>query len=234
MLRTLMLIYLVALLLIPLKLQFVGGNGRRLTAFALESEGYTGTVHRSATARGKFMLHIAPLQEEIDLTPLPVDAPEFSFMPKAACTQSKMVMPLQMLVLHVQGGCEGTSRMTLSNSEVRLICHILRCRFSLCQEISWPAACQQNAFIHQLPQLLAEQRICYLWKCSFHASYRWMLPPGLQTNFFQNCPWTYLKNGLNHPVVNVNYLFSLKYLSSLCVIGLRWKETSWWGNKVLS
>lgn len=89
MLSTLMLIYLVALLLIPLKLQFVGGNGRRrLTAVALESEGYTGTVLRSATAGGKFMLYIAPLP-------------------------------------HVQGGCEGTSRMTLSNSEVRLICHIL-------------------------------------------------------------------------------------------------------------
>ncbi|KAJ8364818.1 hypothetical protein SKAU_G00136490 [Synaphobranchus kaupii] len=95
-----------------------GGHGRRrMIAVALESEGYTGSVLRSASPGGKFMLYIAPLQEEIDLSPLPVDAPEFSLMPKATCTQCKMVMPLQMLALHVQGGCEGTSRTTLSDSE---------------------------------------------------------------------------------------------------------------------
>lgn len=71
------------------------------------------------------MLYIAPLQEKIDLTPLPVDAPEFSLMPKATCTQCKMVMPLQMLALHVQGDCEGTSWTALCDSEVRrLSCHI--------------------------------------------------------------------------------------------------------------
>ncbi|KAM4570208.1 uncharacterized protein PAE49_009412 [Odontesthes bonariensis] len=95
-----------------------GGHGRRrMTAVALESEGYTGSVLRSASAGGKFMLYIAPLQEKIDLTPLPVDAPEFSLMPKATCTQCKMVMPLQMLALHVQGDCEGTSSTALCDSE---------------------------------------------------------------------------------------------------------------------
>lgn len=130
-------IYLVALLLIPLKLPFVGGNGRRrLTAVAWESEGYTGPVLRSATAGGKFMLYIAPLRKETDMTPQPVDAPEFRAMPKAACTQCKMAMPLHMLGLHVQGSCEGTSQMTLCDSEVKLICHILWCGFSLCHELT--------------------------------------------------------------------------------------------------
>jgi len=96
-----------------------------MTAVALESEGYTGSVLRSASAGGKFMLYIAPLQEKIDMTPLPMDAPEFSLMPKATCTQCKMVMPLQMLALHVQGDCEGTSQTTLCDSEVRCLpCHI--------------------------------------------------------------------------------------------------------------
>ncbi|XP_035985284.1 uncharacterized protein LOC105919651 isoform X3 [Fundulus heteroclitus] len=95
-----------------------GGHGRRrMTAVALESEGYTGSVLRSASSGGKFMLYIAPLQEKIEMTPLPMDAPEFSLMPKATCTQCKMVMPLQMLALHVQGDCEGTSRTTLCDSE---------------------------------------------------------------------------------------------------------------------
>ncbi|XP_057674334.1 uncharacterized protein LOC130905211 [Corythoichthys intestinalis] len=95
-----------------------GGHGRRkLSAVAFESEGYTGTVLRSASASGKFMLYIAPLQEEIDMTPLPADAPEFSLMPKATCTQCKKILPLQMLALHVQGDCGGTSGTTDSEED---------------------------------------------------------------------------------------------------------------------
>lgn len=60
-----------------------------------------------------YALCIAPLQEELDLTPLPVNAPEFALMPKATCTQCKMVMPLQMVALHVKGRCDQISDLEL-------------------------------------------------------------------------------------------------------------------------
>ncbi len=106
-----------------------------MTAVALESEGYTGSVLRRASAGGKFILYIAPLQEEIDLTPLPVDSPEFSLIPKATCPQCKKVTPLQMLALHVQGGCEGTSRTTLCDSEVTFF-HLMQVKGECCHEAS--------------------------------------------------------------------------------------------------
>lgn len=48
----------------------------------------------------KFMLYIVPLQDELDLTLLPADAPEF--MPKAACRSCKTEMPLQLLAFHIK------------------------------------------------------------------------------------------------------------------------------------
>ncbi|KAL0973593.1 hypothetical protein UPYG_G00206740 [Umbra pygmaea] len=99
-----------------------GGNGRRrLTAVPLESEGYTGSVIRSASVGGRNILFIVPLQEQLDLTPLPVDAPEFALMPKATCRQCKMVMPLQMLALHVQGCCGEMSKSDSEEADVELI-----------------------------------------------------------------------------------------------------------------
>ena len=50
---------------------------------------------------GKFVLYIVPLQDKLDLTPLPASAPEFALMPKASCKDCNTMMPLQMLALHV-------------------------------------------------------------------------------------------------------------------------------------
>ncbi len=80
----------------------IGGNGRRkLSVIPLEAEGYTGAILRSASGGGKFVLFIVPLQDELDLTPLPASAPEFALMPKASCKDCNAMMPLQMLALHV-------------------------------------------------------------------------------------------------------------------------------------
>lgn len=47
-----------------------------------------------------FTLYIVPLQDELDLSPLPANAPEFALMPKASCKHCFAEMPLQMLALH--------------------------------------------------------------------------------------------------------------------------------------
>lgn len=96
-------------ILIVVLLALKGGNGRRkLSAIALEAEGYTGSVIKRASGGGKQMLYIVPLQDELDLTPLPADAPEFARMPTATCKQCKTVMPLQVLALHIDH-CNKTS-----------------------------------------------------------------------------------------------------------------------------
>nr|XP_054592648.1 uncharacterized protein LOC129157355 [Nothobranchius furzeri]XP_054592649.1 uncharacterized protein LOC129157355 [Nothobranchius furzeri]XP_054592650.1 uncharacterized protein LOC129157355 [Nothobranchius furzeri] len=93
-----------------------GGNGRRhLSVVPPESEGYTGSTIRSASAGGKTMLYIVPLQEEFDLTPLPHDAQEFGLMPKAECKTCLKIMPLQLLALHVK---QCSAPETVSDSEL--------------------------------------------------------------------------------------------------------------------
>ncbi|MEQ2163181.1 hypothetical protein GOODEAATRI_027606 [Goodea atripinnis] len=80
-----------------------GGNGRRkMHPVPLEAEGYTGSLIRRASSGGKYLLYLMPLQDELDLTPLPADSPEFALMPKAACKKCKASMPLQMLALHIE------------------------------------------------------------------------------------------------------------------------------------
>lgn len=68
------------------------------------------------------MLYIVPLQDELDLTPLPADATEFALMPKATCKQCKTEMPLQMLALHVDH-CNNTSN---SEDSVKLFPMLFR------------------------------------------------------------------------------------------------------------
>uniref|UniRef100_A0A8C5F8G8 HECT domain-containing protein n=1 Tax=Gadus morhua TaxID=8049 RepID=A0A8C5F8G8_GADMO len=110
-------------ILIVVLLALKGGNGRRkLSAIALEAEGYTGSVLKRASGGGKQLLYIVPLQDELDLTPLPADAPEFARMPTATCKQCKTVMPLQMLALHIDH-CNNTSN---SETEVKL-CLLCMC-----------------------------------------------------------------------------------------------------------
>ncbi|RVE67609.1 hypothetical protein OJAV_G00104750 [Oryzias javanicus] len=80
-----------------------GGQGRRrLTVLSPDPEGYTGAQIKIATGAGKTTIYIVPLQEELDLSPLPEDAKEFEKMPKAACKSCSREMPLQVLALHVE------------------------------------------------------------------------------------------------------------------------------------
>uniref|UniRef100_A0A3B3XBP3 HECT domain-containing protein n=1 Tax=Poecilia mexicana TaxID=48701 RepID=A0A3B3XBP3_9TELE len=98
-----------------------GGNGRRkLFPVLLEAEGYTGSLIKRASIGGKHMLYIMPLQDELDLTPLPADSPEFALMPKAACKKCNASMPLQMLTLHI----EQCSELSSSDSEVNSLCQV--------------------------------------------------------------------------------------------------------------
>lgn len=79
-----------------------GGSGRRrLTVVSPEVEGYTTAQLKRASNGGKNMLYIAPLQSELDVTPLATNASEFSKMPKATCHNCQGTMPLHFLALHV-------------------------------------------------------------------------------------------------------------------------------------
>ncbi|XP_016522844.1 uncharacterized protein LOC103132389, partial [Poecilia formosa] len=98
-----------------------GGNGRRkLFPVLLEAEGYTGSLIKRASIGGKHMLYIMPLQDELDLTPLPADSPEFALMPKAACKKCNASMPLQMLTLHIEQ-CSELSSSDSENADVMYI-----------------------------------------------------------------------------------------------------------------
>ncbi|KAL6491379.1 hypothetical protein MHYP_G00017240 [Metynnis hypsauchen] len=95
-----------------------GGNGRRrLIVIPPDSEGYTGSTIRSATGGGKTTLYIAPLQEELDVTPLPNDAKEFALMPKEKCKTCNKMMPIQILILHVRDCSQTSSEEDKRNSK---------------------------------------------------------------------------------------------------------------------
>ncbi|XP_073688508.1 uncharacterized protein [Garra rufa] len=87
-----------------------GGHGRRkLLAIPPDVDGYTGRLIRSVSGAGKTTMYIVPLQQDLDLTPLPSDATEFQKMPKAACQVCKENMPLHILALHVEDCMESAA-----------------------------------------------------------------------------------------------------------------------------
>lgn len=49
-----------------------------MSAIPLEAEGYTGAMLQNVSGGGKSILYIVPLQDELDLSPLPPNAPEFA------------------------------------------------------------------------------------------------------------------------------------------------------------
>ncbi|XP_051792996.1 uncharacterized protein LOC127530390 [Acanthochromis polyacanthus] len=80
-----------------------GGHGQRqLTIVSPQVEGYTTSQLKRASNGGKYMLYIAPLQGELDVTPLSKNASEFSKMPKATCENCQETMPIHLLALHVE------------------------------------------------------------------------------------------------------------------------------------
>lgn len=88
---------------------FSGGGGqRKLSLIPMDTEGYNGQQLRSASNNGKIVLFLVPLQEDMDIDPLPFDAAEFSKMPQVPCVICQTTMPLQMLALHA-GNCKPVS-----------------------------------------------------------------------------------------------------------------------------
>ncbi|CAL8236937.1 unnamed protein product [Arctogadus glacialis] len=79
-----------------------GGQGqRKLNLITTESEGYNARLLKNVSVNGKHILYVVPLQECLDETPLPHDAPEFERMPKSTCQKCGIIMPLQFLALHI-------------------------------------------------------------------------------------------------------------------------------------
>ncbi len=75
-----------------------GGSGqRKTTSLTQDSQGYTEKILKASSDNGKNVIYIVPLQEEIDITPLPYDAPEFHNMPKNICMTCGTSVPLQLL-----------------------------------------------------------------------------------------------------------------------------------------
>ncbi|XP_039883481.1 uncharacterized protein LOC120730914 isoform X3 [Simochromis diagramma] len=79
-----------------------GWGSRKLNMVPPEDSGYTGSLLKNASAGGKTVLYIAPIQEELDTQPLPSDSSSFSNMPKAMCHSCQTSYPLQLLALHVE------------------------------------------------------------------------------------------------------------------------------------
>ncbi|RXN29585.1 hypothetical protein ROHU_013880 [Labeo rohita] len=65
-------------------------------------QGYTAKILKASSNNGKNVIYIVPLQEEIDTTPLPYDAPEFQNMPKNICMTCGTSVPLQLLPCHLE------------------------------------------------------------------------------------------------------------------------------------
>lgn len=80
-----------------------GGSGQRqLNIVAAEAEGYTGSC-LIKTAGAKGCLYIMPLQNTLDISPLPYsNAKEFEKMPQARCAKCLTDMPVQLLAVHVR------------------------------------------------------------------------------------------------------------------------------------
>lgn len=68
----------------------------------LDADGYSGLQLRAASNNGKNTVYLAPLQEELDTTPLPYDSVAFARMPQVACHTCNASIPLQMLTLHAE------------------------------------------------------------------------------------------------------------------------------------
>ncbi|XP_048017316.1 uncharacterized protein LOC125280751 isoform X2 [Megalobrama amblycephala] len=94
----------------------VGGSGqRKLNVVAPEAEGYTGS-YLIKTVGGKGCLYIMPIQNTLDISPLPYSSKEFEKMPKARCVKCHTDMPVQLLAVHVQK-CETDIWINSSDSE---------------------------------------------------------------------------------------------------------------------
>uniref|UniRef100_A0A668TTC2 HECT domain-containing protein n=1 Tax=Oreochromis aureus TaxID=47969 RepID=A0A668TTC2_OREAU len=79
-----------------------GWGSRKLNMVSPEDSEYTGSLLKNASAGGKTVLYIPPIQEELHTQPVPPDSSSFSNMPKAMCHSCQTSYPLQLLALHVE------------------------------------------------------------------------------------------------------------------------------------
>ncbi|KAA0721540.1 hypothetical protein E1301_Tti021731 [Triplophysa tibetana] len=80
-----------------------GGSGqRKVSLISMESEGYSGRQLRSVSNRGRNVIFLVPLQEELDTQPLPYNSAEFAKMPKVPCVTCNTNLPLHLLALHAE------------------------------------------------------------------------------------------------------------------------------------
>ncbi|RXN23580.1 G2 M phase-specific E3 ubiquitin- ligase-like isoform X1 [Labeo rohita] len=78
-----------------------GSGQRKLNLLTPEEEGYTGASLVKSWG-GKGCLYIMPIQNTLDISPLPFTALEFQAMLKARCVSCQEYVPLQLLGLHVK------------------------------------------------------------------------------------------------------------------------------------
>ncbi|XP_077471410.1 uncharacterized protein LOC144085712 isoform X9 [Stigmatopora argus] len=75
---------------------------RKLSPVPQTSVGYTARTLWSCSQKGKDAIYIVPIQDQIDTSPLPFDAPEFANMPKNTCMACGASVPLLMLPFHMK------------------------------------------------------------------------------------------------------------------------------------
>ncbi|KAI9522078.1 hypothetical protein NQZ68_039901 [Dissostichus eleginoides] len=80
-----------------------GGWGtRKLSLVEPDDTGYTGKIIKAANRGGRSTFFIAPMQEELDTTPLLLTDEAFSSMHKATCQKCGAAIPLQLLTEHIK------------------------------------------------------------------------------------------------------------------------------------
>lgn len=81
----------------------IGGWGTRtLSLVEPDDTGYTGKIIKAANRGGRSTFFIAPMQEELDTTPLLLTGEAFSSMHKATCQKCGAAIPLQLLTEHIK------------------------------------------------------------------------------------------------------------------------------------
>jgi len=78
-----------------------GWGSRKLSVVPPEDSGYSGRVLK-ATGRCAKHLFIAPIQEELNTNPLPLNDEAFRSMPKAICQKCGVAVPLPLLTEHIK------------------------------------------------------------------------------------------------------------------------------------
>ncbi|KAG9270250.1 hypothetical protein AMEX_G15174 [Astyanax mexicanus] len=116
-----------------------GGWGtRKLTLVTPDDGGYCSKLLKTASQNGKGILYIAPLQMELDTSPLPPTSGSFSGMPKEKCQKCGVFYPLVILPAHIKSceviNLEDDQNVTCPICEEEMPLDILEIHASSCKE----------------------------------------------------------------------------------------------------